>query len=444
MKRSVLAAFAGPGIPIAAVGLPMIVYLPPFYAGDLGLDLATVGLIFFLVRAVDLPLDPFLGHLMDGTRSRLGRYRPWLLAGGLVMAAGAWLVFMAEPGISAPRAFLQLLLLYIGLSITMVALLGWAAALSDDYHQRSRIFGWLQGAKILGMVLVLALPPAVAALAGGDGTNGIRAMGWFVIILAPLTALLMAVRVPERARTVGRVEAKLADVLALARNQLVRKLLLLDMVAGMAPGITGAMFLFYFEHRLGFPPGVASLLLLVYFVTGFAATPLWLRLALRIGKHKAMAAACLVYGATHAAIGLLPAANLPFALAGMALAGLPFAATPFLLRAILADVADTDRLETGLERNALLQAVMTTTEKIAHALPVAFIYPLLSLISFDPRPNAHNGEDAVIGMSLVFVLAPLALMTLAAWMAARWPHDESAHAQVQAALAARSDMPSAG
>jgi Na+/melibiose symporter-like transporter len=114
LKRRTLAAFSGPGLPIGAVGLPMIVYLPPYYAGALGLDLAAVGLVFFLVRAIDLPLDPLLGHLMDRTRSRFGRYRPWLLAGGLTLAAGAWLVFMAEPGLGAFAAFCFLMVLYLG------------------------------------------------------------------------------------------------------------------------------------------------------------------------------------------------------------------------------------------------------------------------------------------------------------------------------------------
>src|SRR5919107_3304122 len=127
LKRGTVAAFAGPGIPIGAVGLPMIVYLPPYYAGTLGLDLTVVGFVFFLVRAIDLPLDPLLGHWMDRTRSRFGRYRPWLLAGGATLAAGVWLVFMAEPGVSALAAFLFLLVLYLGYSLTTVSQLGWGA-----------------------------------------------------------------------------------------------------------------------------------------------------------------------------------------------------------------------------------------------------------------------------------------------------------------------------
>ena len=433
LKRSTLVAFAGPGLPIGAVGLPLIVYLPPYYAGALGLDLAAVGLIFFLVRAIDVPLDPLLGHWMDRTRSRFGRYRPWLVTGGFTLALGSWLVFMAPPGIHVLDAFARLMLIYLGVSISVVALLGWGATLSDDYHQRSRVFGWFLASTVLGMILVLSLPPLV----GGGAAAGVQAMGWFVILLAPVTTLLMAWKVAERPVAGERPHADAAALKALARNRLVQRLFVLDVLTNVAPGITGAMFLFYFEHRLGFSAAAASLLLLAYFIAGFAAAPFWIGLARRIGKHKALAASCIVYCLFHGGLSALPPAGFWIALPAMAIAGLPYVAAPFLLRAMLADAADTDRLETGLDRNALLQAVLTTTQKISYAVPVAIIYPVLSLIGFDPRPGEENTQAAILAMTLLFILAPVALMLASAWIAARWPLDRAAHAEVQAALAAQ-------
>lgn len=434
LKRRILAAFAGPGLPIGAVGLPMIVYLPPYYAGTLGLDLAAVGLVFFLVRAIDLPLDPLLGHWMDRTKSRLGRYRPWLLAGGLTLAAGVYCVFMAKPGLTAFSAFASLMLLYLGYSLTMVSQLGWGSTLSDDYHDRSRIFSWWMATQVLGMILVLLLPPLVG---GGTAAGGIHAMGWFVIVTAPLTVALMALAVRERDRVGDRPHASLAEIRALAKNPLLLRLVLLDILTSVAPGITGAMFLFYFEHRLGFAAREASLLLLIYFVAGFAAAPLWIGLARRIGKHRALAAAALSYAFFQLGLSLLPPSfGMAGAIPAMAIVGLPYIAAPSLLRAMLNDAADVDRLETGLDRNALLQALLTSTQKISYAVPVAIIYPILSLIGFNPKPGDDNSDGAILGMTLLFVLAPVALMLAAAWVASRWPLDREAHSEVQAALAA--------
>ena len=146
------------------------------------------------------------------------------------------------------------------------------------------------------------------------------------------------------------------------------------------------MFLFYFEHRLGFAAREASLLLLIYFVAGFAAAPLWIALARRIGKHRALAAAALSFAALQLGLSLLPPSfGFAGAIPAMAIVGLPYIAAPSLLRAMLNDAADVDRLETGLDRNALLQALLTSTQKISYAMPVAIIYPILDADRLQPE-----------------------------------------------------------
>jgi Na+/melibiose symporter-like transporter len=285
------------------------------------------------------------------------------------------------------------------------------------------------------MILVLLLPPLAG---GGTPAGGIHAMGWFVIATAPLTVLLMAAAVRERDRVGERPHASWKEIKALARNPLLLRLVLLDILTSVAPGITGAMFLFYFEHRLGFAAREASLLLLIYFVAGFAAAPLWIALARRIGKHRALAAAALAYAIFQLGLSFLPRSfGMAGAIPAMAIVGLPYIAAPSLLRAMMNDAADVDRLETGLDRNALLQALLTSTQKISYAMPVAIIYPILSLIGFQPRPGATNTESAIWGMTLLFVVAPVVLMILAASVASRWPLDRERHGEVQSALAAR-------
>ncbi len=58
-----------------------------------------------------------------------------------------------------------------------------AAVLSPDYQQRSRIYGWWQAGNVVGMILVLLLPPVLAIVFKGDHAAGIHAMGWFIIII---------------------------------------------------------------------------------------------------------------------------------------------------------------------------------------------------------------------------------------------------------------------
>jgi len=64
--------------PTSAAGMPMFIFILPFYAGDLGLGLSLVGIIFFLGRFADVLTDPVMGVLIDKFPSRWGKHKLWI------------------------------------------------------------------------------------------------------------------------------------------------------------------------------------------------------------------------------------------------------------------------------------------------------------------------------------------------------------------------------
>ncbi|MGH1556676.1 MFS transporter [Caulobacter segnis] len=82
-------------------------------------------------------LDPLLGGFMDNTRSRFGRFRPWLAAGAPVIAIGAFALFMAQPGVGPLYLWFWLAVVYVGYSMVVLSQTAWGAVLSNDYQQRS-------------------------------------------------------------------------------------------------------------------------------------------------------------------------------------------------------------------------------------------------------------------------------------------------------------------
>ena len=60
-----MALYGLPNLPTSIVGLPIAIYIPAFYAGDLGLSLAFVGVILTLSRLTDVITDPMIGILSD-------------------------------------------------------------------------------------------------------------------------------------------------------------------------------------------------------------------------------------------------------------------------------------------------------------------------------------------------------------------------------------------
>jgi len=108
LSRPALLAFAAPQLAIYALQIALSVHLPRYFATHMGLSLAAVGTAFALVRAIDIPLDPLLGLAMDRTRTRLGRYRVWTLAGAPVLMAALYLLIrppapLGQAGLVAVR-----------------------------------------------------------------------------------------------------------------------------------------------------------------------------------------------------------------------------------------------------------------------------------------------------------------------------------------------------
>ncbi|WP_426167202.1 MFS transporter [Sandarakinorhabdus sp. DWP1-3-1] len=435
VKNGTLAAFVAPCLPIAAVGLPVVVYLPPYYAGTLGLDIAVVGLLFFLVRIIDVPMDPVIGHLVDRTHSRFGRFRPWLVAGAAMMMAGVYAVFMASPGLGPPRALAGLLLMYLGFSAALVSHTAWGAVLSDNYHERSRIFGAWQMTNLAGLFLILAVPPAAQALAGSkDAAVGVQAMGWTIIIALPLAVLWNVMRVPEPDRIAGG-HHRIGDIFGVMRLPLLRRLLLADLLSSLAPGLSGALLLFFFEAARGYPPAQASTLLLFYFAAGLVAAPFWVRIARRYSKHRAITWALLIYAVLQTATMLIPREQFAIAAFGMALAGLPAVAPAFLMRAMLADLSEAETVRTGQDRTALFYAALVAVQKLGYAIPVGASYAVLGLIGFDPQRGGANTPAAIDGLVALFVFPPALLALGAAVVIRGWPIDAASQARNAAALA---------
>ncbi|MGH6957151.1 MAG: MFS transporter, partial [Caulobacteraceae bacterium] len=104
-------------MPIGGLAVALSVYLPRYYASHIGLSLATVGVAFMAVRLFDMSLDPVIGVVMDHTRTRLGRYRVWLLAGAPLLVVPVYMLFLAPAGVSLVYLVGWLFCYYVATSV---------------------------------------------------------------------------------------------------------------------------------------------------------------------------------------------------------------------------------------------------------------------------------------------------------------------------------------
>ena len=437
LNRRTLAAYSGITIPMAAMGMPIAVYLPRFYSEGLGLSLVTVGTIFTMARIWDVFTDPIMGMLIDRFDTRWGRRKHWIAISIPLLVLSVWMVFIPDPAdVSGLYLAFWLILLYVGYTMLAISHQSWGAELARSYDDRSRLFGWREIFVIGGMTVVLAIPAAME-LSGQTGQESkVASMGWFCLMLFPLLAIPTLIWVPDsRSKPVGSVPWKEAFRLLVA-NRLMWRLLIADLAAGFGIGVSGALYIFianaYFEL-----PEHASIALLFYFLSSFFAMPLWLKLAYAVGKDNAMKIAVLYMTAINLLLIPLAEPGSVLVLWGFTiLFGAAFGAPPTLIRSMMADVTDEDELKSGQARPGLFFALLTTTNKLGAAVAVGISFSILEVVfQFDPR--SVNSPDALQGL-LVTYCCGMALGLFCAFLPLiRYPLGRHAHAEIRRALDAR-------
>jgi GPH family glycoside/pentoside/hexuronide:cation symporter len=408
-----LLAFSLGSIPAYMMISMLSVYLPPFYAGRMGVTLTAIGATIGLLRLADLGLDLALGWLMDKTRTPMGRYRPWFLAGLPVLWLAVYKVFNPPVDVDTTYLFGWYILLYVAYSMLVLGHSAWAATISGSYHERSRMFGWMLGVGVFGASLLQATPILTHGAIKPADPDSIPTIGWIIMVVSTVCVIAALLAAPERVPPVNAKErTTLKDYLAVVTNPSMFRLLAADLFLILGPGASAPIYLFFFHESKGFALGAVSLLLIPYGAAGIFGAPFWARIAQRLGKHRTVQLAGLGYAITQTILMLVPAGLFWPTFVSMFSVGFCGSAFIVLIRAMVADVADELRLETGQERAGVLYALVTLTQKLGSSLAVTIIYPILDAVGFVAKPGYHNTPEAIRGLEMCYVFAPIILVVV--------------------------------
>jgi Na+/melibiose symporter-like transporter len=439
--------FASPQLALATLGLPIVIYLPAYYAGPLGIGLTATGLIFMVTRFWDVLTDGLFGWATDRFPTRWGRRKIWMAVSAVPMAASAIAICFPPDGAGAGYLLFWLFFIYIWWTLIHLCHIAWAAELSDKYDERSSIQSKVLTVYFSGLLLVLIAPIVVGAFMGETSLEQkVQAMGVYTAVLLPITVLasiLVAKEPPAPPRPEPGTELAWRDAMKLVlKNPPLLRVLGVDLLAGLSNGIASGLFvyvtaeLFQLQGNMqlfGMPldPGV---LLLLTFVGSLVGIPLWLKLSYRVGKHRTVAASAMLNITAFALVLLIPEGQHALLALFYLATGLAFGAPPFLDRAILADVVDLDQTKTGEQRTGLFFALMSMTNKIGYALPVGLLFPALALAGF--RPEGGNDAAALGWLAAMFVGLPILCNLAIVALMWRFPIDRTAQAALRSRLEA--------
>jgi glycoside/pentoside/hexuronide:cation symporter, GPH family len=379
---------------LAAAGLPIYIHAPKFYADTYGVSLATLGLVLFGLRLLDVVQDPALGWLSERLRAR----RAAAVAVAVVAMALAMLgLFAIVPPVSPVLWFaLMLSVLFSAFSFLTITYyaegVAKAARLGSDGHLR--LAGWRESGALLGVCVAAAAPSALAA--GPAAPFAIFAAGFACLCLVATAAM-------RSEWTGGTQEA--GSFRAILADRGARWLIALALVNAAPVAVSSTLFLFYVESRLA-APGLEGPLLILFFLAAAASVPGWSRAARVAGPKPvllgAMTMSILAF-ATAAFLG--PGDALPFALVCLA-SGAALGADMTLLPALFA--RNLARREGG---GALGFGIWSFASKFTLAFAAVALLPLLDATGF--RPGAENPAAALATLGLLYALVPCALKLVA-------------------------------
>lgn len=174
-----------------------------------------IGLItglMVVIRIAELVIDPILGNIVDNTKTRWGKFKPWILIGTVVSAVLLLVLFTGIFGLAQKSWVLfaiLFVLIYIGFdifySLSDVSYWGMVPALSEDSHARgiytslgafSGTIGW-NGLTIIVVPLVTAVTYAVTGK-HEEGTPGWFAFAAVISVLAIICALIVCFGTKEK------------------------------------------------------------------------------------------------------------------------------------------------------------------------------------------------------------------------------------------------------
>lgn len=440
LPTSKIAMYGAIAVPAAMFGYPIAIWLPPFYAGELGISLAAIASMLFIARMTDIVTDPVVGYISDHLKGPWGRRKPIIALGVPILLLGIVMLFMPTyiwggvPG--AWYLLVWYMVMYFGVTLMFLPYGAWGAELSPDYHERSRIMGIREFFTLGGLILAAAIPAIVQGTGRVSAMEVLAVMALVVVGITPPIVALALWKVRENP-DVGAQNIPLMDGLRLVgRNGPMVRILMIHIIVVAGEAFRNALSLFFMRDVIGIQ-GIGGLYL-VYFSAGLLAIPLWVRLGKKMGKHRAFAVCMGVVSLVSIACYFLSYGDATAFKILFLLKGACFGGLALLPASMLADVVDVDTARSGGKRAGTFFAISGMSGKLATAFGTSAPLYIIAWLGF----NAVGGEGAnspetLRWLSFNYAIMPAFFFATALYLVWKYPLTPERHAKLRVMIEKR-------
>ena len=387
-------------------------FLMIYFTDVVGINPAFVGTLFLMARLWDAINDPIMGMIVDNTRSRFGKFRPWIFIGTILNSVVLFLLFR-KPDLEGTSLYLYYSVMYIlwGMTYTIMDIPYWSmiptlATTKEDREKISvvpRIFASLGGLTVTTFGIAL-----VNKLGNGNQIKGFEYFALGIVIIFIISTIVTCINVKEKTQVQvnnEKVNIKQAFNILKQHDQL---LVFIGIVLAynLAMQLAGGAAIYYFKYVAG----KESLFSLYSFfkvaeIGGLMLFPVVTR---KIGRQQVFRVATILpmFGLITLFIsGLIAPQSILFISVSAVLLNL---GSGFLLGSttvMLADIVDYGEYKLGSRNESIIFSAQTLLVKLASALSGWLIGVGLSLIGY-VAGAAVQSNITIIGIRVIMTIIP--------------------------------------
>lgn len=223
--------------------------------------------VILVLRIVELFVDPFIGNIIDKTKTRWGRFKPWVLLGSVISSVAFAILFTDFGGLTVSQPTLYLVifaiiyfLMDIFYSAKDVAIWSMIPALSFDSEERGIMATFAQIGAVFGAQLIAVVVMPIVLFFSANGNSGAGdATGWFAFAciggaIAILSSIVLALGTNEQSSALreNKKETSAKDVFrVLMHNDQLLWVALAYIIYGLGQNLVNNFNLYYFVYIVG-------------------------------------------------------------------------------------------------------------------------------------------------------------------------------------------------
>ena len=338
--------------------------------------------IISILRILEVFIDPLIGNMIDNTNTKYGKFKPWVVGGGIISSIALLLLFTDLGGLNKTNPFLYLvlfgiiyLIMDVFYSIKDIGFWSMLPALSLDSHEREKMATFARIGSTIGANIVgVAIMPIVLffSMTNSSGSGDKSGWFWFAFIVA-LIGVITSIAVGIGTR---EVESKLRDnnektslkqvFKVLGKNDQLMWLSLGYWFYGLGINTLNALQLYYFTFILG-DSGKYSILYGLNTVVGLVSVSLFPSLAGKFNRKR------LFYGCIAVMLGgigifSIAGTSLPMILTAAELFFIPQPLVFLVILMIISDSVEYGQWKLGHRDESLTLSVRPLVDKLGGAM----------------------------------------------------------------------------